>query len=567
MVPAAAVQRKHSVEPIRTGHICQRGKFSDGTTSSFLYDPAPTFMYWRSLYGAFYAEDVFRVNRKLTVSLGFRDEFSTGWNEAHDHAANYTFTDGVISSTPNIGSALFTKNRAKFLPQPRIGIAWSPVDSKTVIRAGFGMYNDLQDALGYRADQNAPYNATYTIPGFTVSKFPIDPDCTAADGAKLVPGGVQPDMYTPTLISWSLRVERELSPNTVVTVGYVGSHGYHELIGIDGNEPIPTICPAAPCPANYPTVDLTAVPPVTYALGFPVNSPLAGAAVRREVITFRLVRRGRIQKLRIRGPGFRRGQATTTRFRWMCAGASAMALTFRGAYTFARNIDDGDSLNQTTAGNAPGLASNPLDLALDKGLATFDVRHVGVINVIYALPFGQGQAYANDLTGWRGKLLSGWSISSIFTAQSGFPITPQLSYNPSNNGDSRNPVRPFVNPNFTGSVILGTPTQWFNPAAFIAPPSTGGFYGNSGRYTLTGPGLATWDFSVLKDTRIGERFTVQFRAELFNLLNRANFNTPNLITFTPPTAANPTGVSGTAGAITSTSTTSRQVQFGLKLLW
>ena len=149
--------------------------FLTGTTSSFLYDPAPTFMYWRSLYGAFYAEDVFRVNRKLTVSLGFRDEFSTGWNEAHDHAANYTFTDGVISSTPNIGSALFTKNRAKFLPQPRIGIAWSPVDSKTVIRAGFGMYNDLQDALGYRADQNAPYNATYTIPGFTVSKFPIDP--------------------------------------------------------------------------------------------------------------------------------------------------------------------------------------------------------------------------------------------------------------------------------------------------------------------------------------------------------------------------------------------------------
>jgi hypothetical protein len=79
--------------------------------------------------------------------------------------------------------------------------------------------------------------------------------------------------------------------------------------------------------------------------------------------------------------------------------------------------------------------------------------------------------------------------------------------------------------------------------------------------------LATWDFSVLKDTKLRERLALQFRAEVFNLLDRANFNTPNLIVFTPPTAKNPSGVSGTAGAITSTTTSSRQVQFGLKLLW
>jgi hypothetical protein len=91
--------------------------------------------------------------------------------------------------------------------------------------------------------------------------------------------------------------------------------------------------------------------------------------------------------------------------------------------------------------------------------------------------------------------------------------------------------------------------------------SNGGFYGNVGRDTLIGPGLATWDFSVLKDTRIRERLNLQFRAEIFNLLNRANFNQPNAVVFTP------SGVSPTAGIITSTSTTSRQVQFGLKLLW
>jgi hypothetical protein len=113
-------------------------------------------------------------------------------------------------------------------------------------------------------------------------------------------------------------------------------------------------------------------------------------------------------------------------------------------------------------------------------------------------------------------------------------------------------------------MILGKPSQWFNPAAFLAPANTaanGGFYGNVGRDTLIGPGLATWDFSTLKDTRIRERLNLQFRAEIFNLLNRANFNQPNAIVFTP------SGVSPTAGVITSTSTTSRQVQFGLKLLW
>ena len=245
----------------------------------------------------------------------------------------------------------------------------------------------------------------------------------------------------------------------------------------------------------------------------------------------------------------------------------SQGLSVRGVYTWSKTLDDGDSLNQTTAGNAPGLVSNPFDLAVDKGLATFNVSNIGVINAIYELPFGTGKPYANDQNGWKNYLVGGWSVASVITAQSGFPFTPQLSYNPSNSGDTRNPVRPFLNPNFKGSVVTGNPSQWFNPAAFIAPPSASGFWGDVGRDTYIGPGLATWDFSVLKDTRIRERLTLQFRAELFNILDRANFNTPNLIVFTPPTATNLTGLSGTAGAITSTSTTARQVQFGLKLLW
>ena len=104
--------------------------FLAGTVGTFLYDPAPTQMNWRSLFGAWYVEDVFRLNPRLTLTLGFRSEFSTGWNEAHGRAANYTFTNGVISTDPHIGGSLFTTNNATFLPQPRIGVAWSPFGTK-----------------------------------------------------------------------------------------------------------------------------------------------------------------------------------------------------------------------------------------------------------------------------------------------------------------------------------------------------------------------------------------------------------------------------------------------------
>jgi hypothetical protein len=520
--------------------------FLTGVTSTFLYDPAPTEMNWRSLFGAGYAQDVIRLKPMLTVSLGFRGEFSTGWNEAHGRAANYTFSNRVISNLPHIGNNTFTTNNAKFLPEPRIGVAWSPHLDKTVIRAGFGMYNELLDALGYRMDQNAPFNPTYSIAALNVSQLPISPHAPVPANALLVPGGVQPNAKMPTLISYSLRVEQALDKNTSLTVGYVGSHGYHELIGIDANQPVPTICPNSPCPAKYPVtfpapLANSAVPAGSYYI--PVGTPKANTTLANTWTWFAV------------------GNSSYNSLQIDLNHRFSHDLSLRGVYTYSKALDDGDSLNATRAGNAPALASNPYDLHADWGPATYNATNIGLINAIYELPFGRGKSFAKDLSGLANGFVGGWSAASIITLQSGFPITPQLSYNPSNNVDARNPVRPFVNPNFRGPVVTGNPAQWFNPAAFLQPPANSGFYGNLGRDSVSGPGLATWDFSTLKNTAVSERLTIQFRAELFNLLNRANFNTPNLIVFTP------TGVSGTAGAITSTSTTSRQVQFALKLLW
>lgn len=522
-------------------------QFLSNTVGAFLFDPAPTQMNWRSLLGAFYAQDVLRLKPNLTLSLGFREEFTTGWNEANGRAATFVFRNGAPQTQPHLGGSAFTVNNAKFLPQPRLGLAWSPFGPKTVFRAGFGIYDDLQDALGYRMDQNAPFNPTFSIANLPVSSLPVPTSTTG----KVLPGGVQPNMQTPTLISYSLKVEEQLLPNTVLTVGYVGSHGYHEILSLDDNEPTPVVCPAAPCPATYPA-------------NFP--APLANAPIPAG--TFFIAPGPNNTPTPLANPSLGAAWA------WFSEGVSSYnalqvdvnhrfsgGFLLRGVYTWSKALDDGDSLNSTTAGNAPGLVSNPFDLHADWGPATYDVRNVAIVDSAYNLPFGHGRRFLGGVSGAEKAFVSGWMMDSIVTLQAGFPFTPQLSYNPSNNGDTKNPVRPFVNPLFTGPVILGTPKQWFNPAAFLALPAGSGFYGNLGRDTLTGPGLATWDFSIIKDTAIRERLTLQFRAEIFNILNRANFNTPNAIVFTPA------GVSPTAGVITSTSTTSRQVQFGLKLLW
>ncbi len=519
--------------------------FLQGTIASFLYDPAPTEMNWRSLLGAWYVQDTLRLTPTVTLSLGFRGEFTTGWNEAHGRAATFVETGGVIQTQPRISSSTFTVNRAKFLPQPRVGLAWSPLGSKTVIRAGFGMYNDLQDALGYRMDQNAPFNPSYSIANLPVASLPL-PVSPVPANAKVAPAGVQPDLHTPTLISYSLRLERALSANTVFTLGYVGSHGYHQIVSLDDNEPTPAVCPASPCPAVFPgnfPAPLAGAPVPAGAYYIPAGTPAANPAL---------------------GAAWAWYSAGTSSYNAMQADFNhrmGHGVLLRGVYTWSKSLDDGDSLNATAAGNAPGLVSNPFDVKADWGPATYDVRNVAVISGSYNLPFGPQRPFLNHASGLTNALAAGWTANSIVTLQSGFPFTPQLSYNPSNNGDTRNPVRPFVNPSFTGKIILGSPSQWFNPAAFLAPPPNSGFYGNLRRDSLTGPGIATWDLSMMKDAPVRERLSTQFRAEFFNILNRANFNTPNLVVFTP------SGVSPTAGVITSTSTTSRQIQFALKLLW
>ncbi len=499
-----------------------------GIVSTYTYAPSYTPLGWRSSEGAFYAEDAVKLKPSLELRIGFRGEFTNGWNEVDGRASNYLYNAaGVILSQPAVGGSALAVNNAKFLPAPRLSLAWAPFTSKkTVIRAGVGVYYALLDNLSYRLDQNPPYNTVYAVKNIPFSS--IAPDKTYT-GAKVIPSGVQPNLQTPTVESYTFKIEQQIAPNTVLSVGYIGSHGYHELLSLDTNLPIP-ICPASPCPTGYPAG----------AFYFPANAPLANNSVWNTTDWFS------------EGVSSYNGLQVDVNHR------VARGLQFRGAYTFAKALDDGDNMNTSVATNSPAFVANPLQPTADYGRASFDVRHSAVINATYDLPFGRSVLRTRA---WLNRLIEDWQLSGIETIQSGLPFTPQLSYNPSNDGDTRNPVRPSWNPAFSGPLILGLPGKYFNPNAFVQPLS--GTYGNVGRNVLQGPGLAELDLSLAKRFALSERFNLQYRAESFNLLNRANLNAPNPVAFTAATG----GPSPTAGVITNTSTTSRQLQFGLKLLW
>jgi hypothetical protein len=493
--------------------------FLQGTISTFTVIPSPTPLSWRMWQGAGFVQDAIRVTPSLELRLGFRFESTNGWNEARGRGSNYLFDhSGVIQTEPRVGNSVFTTNRAKFLPEPRVGLAWDPFGkSKTVVHAGFGIYRSLLDNLDYRLDQTAPFNTTQTLKNVSVTGLHIVPGAALPAGGLISPSGVQPDAYTPTILSYTLKIEQQLASDTRLSVGYVGSHGYHEMLSVDANEPSPVYSASG-------------------AVSYPANAKLANPALAN----------------------------TTT---WLSEGVSSYnalqvdvsrrlnhGLRLRGVYTYSKSLDDGTAWNSSVASNAPGFVMFPLNPKWDWGSSTTDVRHLAVINGTYELPFGKAG-------GPRAKAIGGWSVSAIGSIQSGLPFTPQLGYNPTGNGDSRNPIRPSYNAAFKGNVILGRPDRYFDANAFVPPAA--GTYGNVGRDVLTGPGLATADFSALKKTALTERVSLQFRAEFFNILNRSNFGTPNAVVFTSAAATS----APTAGVITSTATSSRQIQFGLKLLF
>jgi len=497
--------------------------FLQGTVKTFTVVPSPTELGWRMLAGAAFVEDTIKVNPRLEVRAGFRSESTNGWNESQGRAANYAIVDGVLQSDPVVGGSALATNRAKFLPEPRVGFAWDVRgNGKTAVRGGFGIYHALLDTLDYRLDQTAPFNTAQTLSNIPVSSLQFTSGSAPPAGSKISPSNVQPDIDTPVVLSWSLRIERQIAPRTSLTVGYIGSHSYHQILSEDMNEPIPTY--ESDGSAFYPPGSKNVNP----ALANSTSWVSQGVGLYNSLVVD--VRR-----------------------------SFANGFQFRGEYTYSKNLDDGSAWNTSVSANTPAFVMFPLNPKLDWGPAATDVRHAASLNGSYELPFGPKRRYLSHASAPVRLITRDWSVSAIAMLQTGFPFTPQLGYNPTGNGDTRNPVRPNWNPDFHGRLYPKTVNQYFDANAFL-PPATG-TYGNVSRDALTGPGLSELDFSATRNAHLTERLGLQFRAEFFNILNHTNLLTPNPVVYSSATS----GISPTAGLVTATETTSRQVQFGAKL--
>jgi Carboxypeptidase regulatory-like domain/TonB-dependent Receptor Plug Domain len=530
--------------------------FLQGQATLFTGAPHATVMYWRQWESAWYAQDTLQLRPNLTLRLGLRHEFTDGWNEKYGRASQFLpDANGVLENTPTVGKSAFPVNNATKLFGPRVGIAYDPFgNGKTSIRAAFGMYYTLLDDLSFQLGVLPPFNAQFSFAPATLpdlipvsSTTPLPPGCgpgVPKPCTTYAGRGVDAGAKTPTAVEWNFSIEHSLSQNMSLRIGYVGSHSYHNLVGVDPNSIPPQICSnAAGC--------------------------LAGGVMATSKAV--LVPAG-TQYIPSLGPNGRPDPYLGNGFFWYTEGVSnynalqvdltkriSSGFTFRASYTFSKNLDDGSGLSSNEATNQTQNIMNRFDPLRDYGRSALDFEHQVSGNFSYQLPFGSGRRFLTGLHGVSGKLLSGWQMNGILTLLSGFPVTPLVGSNQSGNGDARNPDRPNLNPIFPGNPLPQTVTQWFNAAAYSLP--TAGTWGNVGRGVINGPGMADFDFSLFKTTPIRENKSLEFRAEFFNIANITNLGVPNVAVFSAGK------INPSAGRITNTTTTSRQIQFGLKFMF
>ncbi|MBI2822408.1 MAG: TonB-dependent receptor [Acidobacteria bacterium] len=496
-------------------------KLGDTSLPGSVAGPLPTQGLRETIVGI-YGQDDFSVTPNLTLNLGLRYEFQTNPTEVAGRLANL---DEPTDSVLRIGNPLWSRNPSRKNFGPRVGLAWDPLgDGKTSVRAGAGIFYDLVGPERLLGPQQQPPFFSQVSP-----LFPLFPNVLDGITPALIKGNPAIFVYkTPKQAyvgQYNLTLQREILPETVVTVGYQGSRGIKLGRLLDAN-----LAPVQIQDGRY---------------FWPADS-------RRQNTNFSQIR-----------AYFWDGNSFFNSLRVGVQHRFSHGFQFQSSYTYSRAIDESSNTANfdTARSNSNGVSTTPFDHKLDRGLASFDVRHVYSFNSTFELPFGPGKLWGKNLTGIAAKVAGGWQVSSILSLSTGAPVNARLGDNRSRSQSGPDVAdRPDLRPGASNNPVLGGPDRYFDPEAFILQAA--GFWGNVGRNTLIGPGLANFDLSLVKDTPLrGEERKVEFRAEFFNLANRANFGNPANFVFSGGARL------GNAGRITTTTTTSRQIQFALKLIF
>jgi hypothetical protein len=532
--------------------------FLQGTAATFFYTPPPgSPLYWRSLEGAWYAQDTIQLAKNLSLRVGVRHEFTNIWNEKNGNAATFVFgSNGILETNTKIGNPIFSQNNAKWLFGPRVGLAWDVFgDGKTSVRAAAGTHYDLLDNLGFLYDQTPPFNGASSFANVPIlSLIPEGPGAvppTCGPGVPTTcttysPQGPQANPKTPTVEAWNLEIQQQLTTNMSLNVAYVGSRGFHGILVVDDNSIAPQICANTSGCVSGGNLSNTAANRGLVPVGAQYIPTGAGGVPNTRPNPY----------LSSGNSWFMENNSSYNALQVSLIRRLSNDLQFRLNYTYGKNEDLGSGLIGSGNLNEPAISLDAYHPQVDWGPSGQNVKHEGVGNVSYNLPIGHGKLWFGGASGIEDKLAGGWQLNGIVTLLTGFPFTPLDGSNRSGDGNSHTPDRPNWNSSFTGPVKVGTPTEWYNPNAFAL--NTAGTYGNVGRNALTGPGFADVDFSVFKNMQF-ERVGTQFRAEFFNILNHPNFSYPNATVFSGA-SYNPS-----AGIITATADTAREIQFGVKV--
>ncbi|MBI4447067.1 MAG: TonB-dependent receptor [Acidobacteria bacterium] len=481
--------------------------------------------YFRQTQFGFYIQDDIKLTPRLTMNLGLRYEPATELTEKYGRISGFRqdwrTVRGLNPADATVGNPLYDNPSLKAFA-PRIGFAWDPWgDSKTAVRAGFGVFHDqLSARFSVGGDISVtPLLAARGVISAPVARVPIDFPNAYFSQNQLLGGNLAADVHQfdvdqPYVMKWSLDIQRQLMADTMVEVGYTGSRGVH----------LPLILNTM----NVPQAQL-----VDGRLFIPQGSPLLHPRLDRlrGAVTFSS---SSYHALRLE---------LNRRF--------AERLQFQFSYTFSKSLDDGSSALGITdfAADTPGRY---LDIR-NIGLSGFDVKNNLTFNFTYDLP-------GKNLSGVAGKVFGGWAVSGIGRFADGYPFTLTSGALASwmlNVGDyvDRNPA--VKKPQIDARNV----NRYYDASVALLPNP--GFVGNMGRNVLRGPGVANFDLVLSNNIKATERVSVQFRAEFFNLFNRANFGQPDTAVFDRASRQ----VSPRAGRISSTTTTSRQIQFALKLVF